>query len=128
MKLQEAGNPDELKYITKFIRESVILEISGALRKTTGKPQHRIGKIEDENRELSFAEAEQMFPGSTDSWVEVVPDLYPDFPFPEYPIAIKRGSSFFKIGDKLRVAFKEMPQIELAQWEPDRDDWVELEA
>lgn len=117
-----------VRTLRKFIREAVLNEITGGLRKTTGKPQHRIGKIDDENRELSFAEAEMMFPGSTNAWTEVVPELFPEFPFPDQPIAIKRGSSFFKIGDDLRVAFKEMPQIELATWDPSREDWIEIEV
>lgn len=100
---------------------------SGSLRKTkSGGRQFKIGKVEDENRELSTGEAETLFPGSTDAWAEIVPELYPDFPFDD-PRAIKHSSAWFKIGDKLRVAFKQAPQVELAVWDPERADWFELE-
>jgi hypothetical protein len=108
-----------------LIRE-VLQELTGGLRKTSGKPQHRIGKIEDENRELSFSEAEAAFPGSTDAWAEIVPDLYPEFPFDD-PNVIKRRTLWFRIGSKLRVAFSDMPQVELMEWDPSREDWMELD-
>lgn len=99
---------------------------TGALRKASGNRQHKIGKIEDENRELSFSEAEQMFPGSTNAWAEIVPELFPEFPFTD-PLVIKRRSEFFKIGPKLTVAFSDQPQVELATWDPDREDWIETD-
>ena len=99
--------------------------LSGGLRRTKpGRQQFKIGKVEDENRELSFSEAEMMYPGSTDAWAEIVPSLFPDFPFDD-PNVIKRKSLFFKIGDRLTVSFEEQPQIELATWDPQREDWIE---
>ncbi len=91
-----------------------------------GGRQHKIGKVEDENRELSPVEAERMFPGSTEAWAEVVPDMYPDFPFDD-PMVIKNRSLWFKIGSELRVAFADMPQVELASWDPSRQDWFPIE-
>lgn len=101
---------------------------SGALRRVRGAggQQYKIGKVEDENRELSSFEAEQMFPGSVVAWTEIVPELFPDYPFHD-PFSIKKHSLWFKIGNELRVAFSEMPSIELAQWKPEKDDWVELD-
>lgn len=112
----------------KTIIREALDEISGPLRQVRdgGRQQYKIGKVEDENRELSFAEAEQLYPGSTGTWAEIVPDLFPDFPFTD-PRAIKMKSLFFKIGDKLTVAFEDQPQIELATWDPERDDWIENE-
>lgn len=98
----------------------------GALRSATGKQQYKIGKVEDENKELSPFEAELGFPGSVSAWTEIVPELFPDFPFHD-PASIKKGSSFFSINGELRVAFKDMPQVELAIWHPDMEDWVEIE-
>jgi hypothetical protein len=105
---------------------SEIGSLSGKLRPTKdGGRQYKIGKIEDENRELSVVEAERMFPGSTDAWAEIVPEMYPDFPFTD-PKIIKQRSAWFKIGSDLRVAFADMPQIELMQWSPERQDWFDL--
>lgn len=110
-----------------LIREALD-EISGPLRQVRdgGKQQYKVGKVEDENRELSFAEAEQLFPNSTNAWAEIVPELFPDFPFQD-PRAIKMKSLFFKIGSELTVAFEEQPQLELAKWDPMREDWIENE-
>jgi hypothetical protein len=91
-----------------------------------GGRQHKIGKIEDENRELSVVEAEREFPGSTDAWAEIVPEMYPEFPFDD-PQVIKQRSAWFKIGSTLRVAFADMPQVELMQWSPERQDWFDVE-
>jgi len=103
--------------------------ISGSLRKTKpGGRQFKIGKVEDENRELSVVEAEREFPGSTDAWTEVVPDMFPDFPFADDPQVVKSRSLWFKIGPQLRVSFADMPQIELAHWDPQREDWIPTEA
>lgn len=102
--------------------------ISGGIRKTKGGGrQYKIGKVESENRELSTAEAESLFPGSTDAWAEVVPDMYPEFPFADDPQVVKTRSLWFKIGSQLRVAFADMPQIELASWDQEREDWFPLE-
>lgn len=101
----------------------------GSIRKTKpGGRQFKIGRVEDENHELSTAQVEHMFPGAVDAWVEVVPDMYPDFPFADDPQVIKARSLWFKIGKQLRVAFAEAPQIELATWDPVREDWFPLEA
>ena len=100
----------------------------GALRKPgSGGRQFKIGKIEDENKELSTTQAETLFPGSTEAWAEVVPDMYPDFPFADDPQVVKSRSVWFQIGSELRVAFADMPQIELATWNPDREDWFPLD-
>lgn len=117
-----------IKQLRETIRECIneINGPSGGLRRVrgTGGRQYKIGRIEDENRELSFSEAEMLYPGSTDAWAEIVPEMFPDFPFHE-PIVIKKRSTFFKIGDKLTVAFSDQPQIELATWDPVREDWFE---
>lgn len=110
------------------LKKLIIEALSGALRpvRDGGKQQYKIGKVEDENRELSSSEAEMLFPGSTNAWAEVVPSLFPDFPFDD-PFVIKKRSLWFKMGDKLQVAFEEMPQVTLATWDPLRDDWIEEE-
>lgn len=111
---------------------AALLEIgspSGKLRPVrggSGGRQHKIGKIEDENKELSVVQAERMFPGSTDAWSEIVPAMYPEFPFDD-PMVIKSRSAWFLIGSVLRVAFADMPQIELMEWNPERQDWFEVE-
>ncbi len=111
--------------LKQLIKES-LNELGGGLRKVKpgGRQQYKIGKVEEENRELSFSEAEQMFPGSTDAWAEIVPALFPDFPFDD-PRVIKQRSLFFKVGPNLAVTFPEMPQVELATWDPAREDWIE---
>lgn len=104
--------------------------ISGSLRKTKtgGRQQFKIGKVDDENLELSTVQAESMFPGATDAWAEVVPDMFPDYPFADDPQVVKARTLWFKIGDQLRTSFSEMPQMELAAWDPDREDWFPLET
>jgi hypothetical protein len=101
---------------------------TGSLRRVRGGSgrQVKLGKIEDENRELSPAQVESMFPGAADAWAEVVPDMFPDFPFDD-PQVIKARSLWFKIGSQLRVTFAEAPQIELAFWDDNRQDWFPLE-
>jgi hypothetical protein len=117
--------------VRRLLNEAILSEFgspSGAIRKTKpGGRQFKIGKVEDENRELSTAQAESEFPGSTEAWAEVVPDWFTDFPFDD-PQVIKARSLWFKIGSQLRVAFADMPQIELASWDPQREDWFPLEA
>jgi hypothetical protein len=93
-----------------------------------GGRQVKLGKVEDENQELSPVQAENMFPGSTEAWAEVVPDMFPEFPFADDPQVIKARTLWFKIGSQLRVAFADMPQVELATWDPTREDWFPLEA
>jgi hypothetical protein len=124
-----------MKYTVKTLKEAIrdalteLGPIKGGLRTSQKgekvRQQYKIGKVEDENRELSAFEAEQLFPGSTSAWVEVVPELYPDFPFND-PFSIKKGTLWFKLGDRLRVTFQDMPQAELAEWDPEREDWFEL--
>lgn len=124
---------NELRQIIKKTLAEARGAPSGALRpvkkgERSGSGQKfKIGKTEDDNRELSAAEAEAMFPESTEAWAEVVPQLYPDFPFSD-PVAVTRASAWFKIGNELRVAFRDMPQIELAKWSPGKADWVEMNA
>lgn len=77
--------------------------------------------------ELSTIQVDEMFPGATEAWAEVVPDLFPDYPFADDPKAVLMHSLWFKIGPQLRVAFTEMPQMELATWDEDRDDWFPID-
>ena len=111
-----------------MIKDAMSENFGGALRtyRGGGKKQFNPGFVQDENREISFSEAEQMFPDSTNAWAEIVPSLFPEFPFDD-PRTIKMKSLFFLIGGKLRVTFDNMPQVELAEWDPDKQDWVELE-
>ena len=88
--------------------------------------RYKIGKIDDENFEMSSLQAETMFPGSTDAWVEVVPDIFPDYPFDD-PIAIKMHTMWIRTGDQLRVAFTDQPNVELAYWDASRMDWFPIE-
>jgi len=111
--------------------KSVILEIgnpTGRLRgvRTGGGRQYKIGKTDDENRELSAIEAEREFPGSTEAWAEIVPLDYPEYPFKD-PRVIKSRSVWFRIGGELRVAFEENPQMELMKWSPSRQDWFDID-
>lgn len=117
-----------VKDLQKVIKEAMSENFGGKMRhyRGGGKKQYNPGKVEDENKEVSFSEAEQMFPDSTNAWAEIVPALFPEFPFDD-PKTIKMKSLFFLIGGKLRVTFDNMPQVELAEWDPDKQDWVELE-
>lgn len=112
-----------------MIREAINENIRGGLRRVRDgkKQQFNTGYVEDENKELSFFEAELAFPGSTGAWAEIVPELFPDFPFTD-PSVIKRKSLFFRIGNKLRVSFESVPQLELAEWDSKKEDWVELDV
>lgn len=124
---------NELRQIIKKILIEARGAPVGALRpvkkgERSGSGQKfRIGKTEDENRELSTFEAESMFPGSTDAWAEIVPNEFPEFPFTD-PVAINRQSAWFKIGNELRVAFKAAPGAELAKWLPTLQDWVDMDS
>lgn len=88
-----------------------------------GRQQYKVGKIEDENRELSFSEAEDLFPGSTSAWAEIVPFYFKEFPFPDQPLTILKRSVFFKEGDKLTVAFADFPQATMGKWDSKKEDW-----
>ena len=101
----------------------------GGLRPVRGSSgrQYRLGKIEDENRELSTAEAEHMFPDSTEAWAEIVPNEFPDFPYDYDPRTIKHKTAWFKVGDELHAAFKDAPQVELMKWDPRRSDWFPID-
>ena len=119
--------------LKKLVTEALISEFgnpSGSLRRVRGgSPNSRkvkLGKIEEENKELSSFEAEERFPGATDAWAEIVPELFPDFPWDDAAV-IKKKTLWFKLGNELRVAFDDMPQIELASWDPTREDWIELD-
>lgn len=113
----------QLKYL---ITEALVSEFNaprGSIRKTKGSGQQfKIGKIDDENKELSSFEADDVFPGSTDAWAEIVPELFPEFPWTD-PAVIKKKTLWFRVGKQLSVAFSDMPQVELAVWDPARDDW-----
>ena len=119
-----------LATLRKLIKEAVIINEFGTPRgklrrvRGSGGRQHRIGKIEDENRPMSFSEAEMMFPGSTDAWAEIVPYYFPDFPFADDPFVVKKRSQFFKEGDTMTVAAQDMPQITLGTWDPVKNDWI----
>lgn len=121
-----------VRRLRHIIRESLTeMMVTGALRKTKDNSgsgrKVRIGKADpDENQQLSVGEAEMQFPGSIDAWAEVVPDMFPDFPWSD-PVSINRGSSYFRIGDRLRVSFKDVPGVELAEWDPVRQDWFPLD-
>lgn len=115
--------------LRQAVNEALVAEFgtpSGKIRKASGGQQYKTGKVEDENSELSTTQAESMFPGATDAWAEVVPDMFPEFPFDD-PRVIKTRTLWFKIGPQLRAAFSDMPQVELAYWDPDRDDWFPIE-
>lgn len=123
-----------MKTTIKELREeirSVLKEFgspSGKLRRpgrnSGNKTQHKIGYIPDENRELSASEANVIFKGSVDVWCEVANDISEEFSTD--PIVVRRRSSFFQVGDKLRVTLEREPSIELAQWEPAIEDWKQL--
>ena len=100
--------------------------LSGKLRSVRGKQQYKIGRVPEDNQELSSFEAESQFPGSTDTWTQIVPEMYPEFPFTN-PRVIKQRSAWFRIGNRLRVAFADMPQVELMEWDPSRQDWFDIE-
>lgn len=115
----------------KQIIHSVLKEfgpISGGLRKASGKPRYHIGKIEDQNKELSAFEANELFPGAVDAWVEIVPEIWPEAPFVDFdPRTIKTGSIFYKEGNKLTASFATMPNIKLAEYDPQKEDWIETD-
>ena len=52
--------------------------------------------------------------------------MFPEFPFDD-PQVIKSRTLWFKIGSQLRVAFADMPQVELAFWDDNRQDWFPME-
>lgn len=117
--------------LRQLIRETLeeIGGPKGKLRPVRGDGGRKVklGKIEDENKELSAFEAEQLFPGATAAWAEVAPEMFPDeYIFPD-PIAVKRNTFWSKVGDQLRVASKNNPQHELMVWDPSRQDWFDLE-
>lgn len=116
--------------VRRIIADMLVLEYGpkGKIRKASGKPQYKIGKVEDENQELSLAQVDSQFPGASDAWAEVVPDMFPEHPFADDPQAILMKTLWFRIGPELRVAFEEMPQLEVASWDPDREDWFPIEG
>jgi hypothetical protein len=121
----------KLNELRKIIRE-VLTEfgpIRGGLRKTSNsRQQYKIGKVEDPNRELTAFEANELFPGSVDIWCEIVPELWPDAPLVDFdPRTIKSGSVFFKEGNGLSAAFATMPELKLAEYDPVKEDWIEID-
>jgi hypothetical protein len=119
-----------LNELRAIIRDVLLKEFntpSGGLRKVRqgGRQQFKIGKVEDENRELSSIEANELFPGSVDAWIEIVPELWSDAPIMMDPISIRKGTLFFKEGNKLTAAFQDVPQIQLATWDEAKQDWIE---
>ena len=116
----------------RMLVKEVLTEMNGprgGLRPVRGGSgrQYKLGKIEDENKELSTAEAESMFPDSTEAWAEIVPSTFPDFPYDFDARTIKHKTAWFKVGGELHAAFKDMPQVELMKWDPQRLDWFPLD-
>lgn len=122
---------DNTNVLRRLIRETILTEfgpIKGKLRKPTSKSrQFNTGYVESDNRELGLGEVESMFPGAIDAWIEVAPEVYPDAFSRMHPTAIKNSTLWFKIGDQLRVAKHDFPQIELMFWDPNRQDWIEMD-
>lgn len=119
----------KISELRQIIRETLdeIGGPSGSIRgsnKSSSGRKVKLGKIEEENKELSPFEAESRFPGSTEAWADIVPELFPDFPFAHDRVSIVRGSLWFKVGDKLQVSFKDLPQLELASWDQHAQDWI----
>lgn len=121
----------ELKKLIKEALDEAGM-IKGGLRRVRGSggQQYKIGKVEDTNKMLSAGEADSMFPGSVDAWVEIVvsePSLLDTYVFDD-PWVIRKRSIFTKLGkDTLTVSHEDSPQVELATWNPnlgDSGDWV----
>lgn len=99
---------------------------AGAAEKKSSGQQFRIGKaVPDENREIDSIDAEMEFPGSVDAWMEVAPGIFPDMGL-NTERDVRAQTLWFKTDGKLRVAFREAPQLELAEWDPRKADWFEL--
>lgn len=105
--------------------------------RSAGGRQVKAGKVEEENRELSPIEVEDLFPGAVEAWVESAPEMYDIFE-PEKELwgtdpeimkkKVTEKTFWAKIGDSLRVGFKEEPTITLAKWNSsmgEEGDWVE---
>lgn len=121
----------KLRELRSMIHNVLINEfgpIRGGLRKTSGKPRYNTGYVEDVNRELSASEADSLFPGSVEAWCEIVPELWSEAPLADFdPRTIRLGSVFFKEGNKLTAAFESMPTIKLAEWDSQKQDWIETD-
>ena len=120
--------------VRRLIEEALVMEagLSGKVRKPgkSGGQQYKIGYTPDENRELGLTQVFSEFPGAAEAWGEVAGDMFPDHPFADDPDSMMRGALWFAVGGKLRVSFKEMPQLELAEWHPEAGedgDWMPLE-
>ena len=123
--------------LRNLIKEIAINEMGpkGAIRwdRSGRKKQYKIGKVEDENRELSATEVESMFPGAVDAWVEVGPEIYPDLvpdigefdPRDQRHMFVKE-SVFFLENGVLVVSGKAMPTFTLMRWDPQAEDWFEI--
>jgi len=93
--------------------------------KSAGKMQFKPGYVEDQNAELTSWAAEKEFPKSVEAWIEIVPEIFPDFPFKD-DFSIKKHTLWFRIGSKLRVAFENDPTREVAEWQSEIEDWKEI--
>lgn len=107
--------------------------LSGKLRSPGGKgrrQQYKIGYTPDENRELGLTQVYNLFPGAAEAWGEVAGDMFPEHPFADDPESMMKSALWFEIGGKLRVALREMPQVEVAEWDPaagEDGDWMPLD-
>lgn len=87
----------------------------------------KIGKAAPEEvGEIDPIDVELKYPGAMEAWIEIVPELFPEFPFADDPVAIRRGTMWINNKGKLHAAFKENPNLELAEWSPEREDWFDL--
>jgi len=114
----------------RVLVRKVLLEMSGPrgkLRPSKGGRQYKIGKVEDENRELSSVEAEHMFPDSTEAWAEIAPGLYPEFPYDPDSRTVKRKTTWFMIGNELQAMIQDVPDAEPMKWDPQRMDWFPID-
>jgi hypothetical protein len=97
---------------------------TGKLRPARGgKKQFNTSFVPDENEELTVWEAEKRYPGSIDAWCEVAGEIAPELSDDSF--VIKKRSVFFREGDKLVVALERDPQVELATYNPETQDWYE---
>lgn len=107
-------------------------------KRSAGGRQIKAGKIEEPNRVLSPIEVNEYFPGAVDAWVEVAPEMFPEReevvvfggdPNPRaLKDAIKKATVWTKVGDTLRVGFKDEPMFDVARWDSsmgEGGDWVD---
>lgn len=121
--------------VRRLIEEALVMEagLSGKMRKPgrSGGQQYKIGFTPDENRELGLTQVYSMFPGAAELWGELACEMFPEHPFADDPQSMIMSSLWFEIGGKLRVSLKEMPGVEVAEWDPaaadGEGDWRELD-